>query len=130
MSAEIYDFISLGSGEAGKTLAWNFARQGQRCAVIEERWYGGSCPNIACLPSKNIIHSANVVHDARSSSFGVQSNTGPVDMTVVRERKRAMIKSHVAVHKHLFETSGAELIWGHGVFIGAKTLEVTQIPSG
>jgi pyruvate/2-oxoglutarate dehydrogenase complex dihydrolipoamide dehydrogenase (E3) component len=127
MSIETYDLISLGSGEAGKILAWTFAQQGQRCAVIEERWYGGSCPNIACLPSKNIIHSANVVHDARSSSFGLLANTRTVDMTV---RKRSMIHGHLATHEELFKASGAELIWGHGVFVGARTLEVTPIPSG
>src|ERR1700753_1513993 len=130
MSLETYDFICLGSGEGGKTLAWNLASQGQRCAVIEDRWYGGSCPNIACMPSKNVIHSATVVHDARSSNFGLPANTSPVDMTVVRERKREMVKGHLAAHDHFFKTSGAELIWGRGVFTAPRTLEVTLIPSG
>jgi pyruvate/2-oxoglutarate dehydrogenase complex dihydrolipoamide dehydrogenase (E3) component len=50
---EEYDLVVLGSGEGGKCLAWTLARTGQRGGVIERKWIGGSCPNIACLPSKN-----------------------------------------------------------------------------
>jgi pyruvate/2-oxoglutarate dehydrogenase complex dihydrolipoamide dehydrogenase (E3) component len=53
-----YDLVILGSGEAGKYLAWTLASQGKHVAVVERRYIGGSCPNIACLPSKNVIHSA------------------------------------------------------------------------
>ena len=57
---EEYDVVVLGSGAAGKLLAWTLASQGKRLAVIERRYVGGSCPNIACLPSKNVIHGAKV----------------------------------------------------------------------
>ena len=50
----------LGGGEAGKYLAWDLAQQGQSVVVIERALIGGSCPNIACLPSKNVIRSAKV----------------------------------------------------------------------
>jgi pimeloyl-ACP methyl ester carboxylesterase len=56
MTVETYDALVLGSGEGGKYMAWHLARAGERVAVIEDRYVGGSCPNIACLPSKNIIH--------------------------------------------------------------------------
>ena len=55
---EQYDAVVIGSGEGGKYLAWHLAKAGQRTAVIERRWIGGSCPNINCLPSKNEIWSA------------------------------------------------------------------------
>jgi len=58
--AEEYDFVMLGSGFGSKFLAWTFAEQGHRVATIERKYLGGSCPNIACLPSKNVIHSAKV----------------------------------------------------------------------
>ena len=48
---EAFDILILGSGEAGKYLAWHMAASGRRTAVVERRWIGGSCPNIACLPS-------------------------------------------------------------------------------
>ena len=55
-----YDLVVLGSGAGGKLIAWTSAQKGQRVVVIERKYVGGSCPNIACLPSKNIIHSAKV----------------------------------------------------------------------
>jgi pyruvate/2-oxoglutarate dehydrogenase complex dihydrolipoamide dehydrogenase (E3) component len=56
--AERYDAVVIGSGEGGKYLAWHLAQMGQKIAVVERRWIGGSCPNINCLPSKNEIWSA------------------------------------------------------------------------
>jgi pyruvate/2-oxoglutarate dehydrogenase complex dihydrolipoamide dehydrogenase (E3) component len=53
-----YDVLVIGSGEAGKYLAWTLSKEGHRTALIERKMVGGSCPNVACLPSKNIIHSA------------------------------------------------------------------------
>jgi hypothetical protein len=52
---EACDAVVLGSGEAGKILGWTPALQGKRVAVIERRYIGGSCPNIACLPSQNVM---------------------------------------------------------------------------
>jgi pyruvate/2-oxoglutarate dehydrogenase complex dihydrolipoamide dehydrogenase (E3) component len=67
---EEYDLVVLGSGEAGKYLAWTLATEGKRTAVIERQYLGGSCPNIACLPSKNIIHTAKVAsYFGRSQEF-------------------------------------------------------------
>ena len=69
---EAYDAVVLGSGEAGKYLAWTLAKQGLRAVVIERKYVGGSCPNIACLPSKNVIHSAKVAsYFWRSEAFGI-----------------------------------------------------------
>ena len=59
-TTEEYDVVVLGSGEAGKYIAWTLAKTGKQAVVIERKYVGGSCPNIACLPSKNIIHSAKV----------------------------------------------------------------------
>jgi len=74
---EVYDLVVLGSGEGGKYLAWTLAKQGQQVAVIERRYVGGSCPNIACLPSKNVIHSAKVAsYFSRSEGFGITKESG------------------------------------------------------
>jgi hypothetical protein len=68
---EQFDILVLGSGKSGKLLAWHMAQSGRRTAVIERRWIGGSCPNIACLPSKNEIWSARVAHLAHNAAqFG------------------------------------------------------------
>jgi pyruvate/2-oxoglutarate dehydrogenase complex dihydrolipoamide dehydrogenase (E3) component len=65
---ERFEILILGSGEAGKLLAWHIGRLGRRTAVVERRWIGGSCPNIACMPSKNEIRSAEVAHLARHAA--------------------------------------------------------------
>ena len=89
-----FEVLILGSGEAGKLLAWHMAQSGRRTAVVERRWVGGSCPNIACLPSKNEIWSARVAHlTQHAAQFGTMI-TGPVttDMAKVRQRKRNMVE--------------------------------------
>lgn len=124
---EEYDVLVLGCGEGGKYLAWNLAKQGQKVAVIERKYIGGSCPNIACLPSKNIIHSAKVASlFFRSQEFGITKEQCKIDMQVVRGRKRCMVDGLVQMHLDLFEQSGAELISGTGKFVGPQRIEVTD----
>ena len=90
--SENYDIVILGSGEAGKFIAWTLAKKGKRAVVIERKWIGGSCPNIACLPSKNIIHSAKVAsYFFRSEEFGISKENVRIDMAAVRDRKRKMV---------------------------------------
>ncbi|HTA30413.1 MAG TPA: FAD-dependent oxidoreductase, partial [Candidatus Cybelea sp.] len=83
------DLLVLGSGAGGKLIAWTSAQKGQRVVVVERKYVGGSCPNIACLPSKNIIHSAKVASlFFRSHEFGISKENVRIDMSAVRERKR------------------------------------------
>jgi pyruvate/2-oxoglutarate dehydrogenase complex dihydrolipoamide dehydrogenase (E3) component len=127
---EEYDLVVLGSGEAGKYLAWTLASEGKRVAVVERRYVGGSCPNVACLPSKNVIHSAKVAsYLRRGAEFGLPAADGPVDMTAVRDRKRKMVDGLIEVHLQKYRTSGAELVMGSGVFVAPKTIEVA-LPDG
>jgi pyruvate/2-oxoglutarate dehydrogenase complex dihydrolipoamide dehydrogenase (E3) component len=128
---EQFEVLILGSGQGGKLLAWHMARSGQRTAVVERRWIGGSCPNIACLPSKNEIWSARVAHLARHAAhFGTA--TGPVatDMAKVRQRKRDMVEREIDHHLQNYKASGAELIMGTGRFLAPKTLEVHRNDGG
>jgi pyruvate/2-oxoglutarate dehydrogenase complex dihydrolipoamide dehydrogenase (E3) component len=125
--AEEYDFVMLGSGYGSKFLAWTFAEKGQRVATIERKYLGGACPNIACLPSKNIIHSAKVAsYFRRGSEFGMSADGFAVNMSAVRDRKRRMVSADVEFHRSKYEQTGGELIMGSGRFVGPRTLEVTQ----
>jgi len=122
---ERFDILVIGSGEAGKHLTWAMAQAGHRTAVVERKYIGGSCPNIACLPSKNVIRSAKANWFARhGTEYGIQ--TGPVstDMKGVQNRKRKMVEAGVQVHLDLFKASGAELIGGEARFVAPKTVEV------
>jgi pyruvate/2-oxoglutarate dehydrogenase complex dihydrolipoamide dehydrogenase (E3) component len=122
---ELYEDLVLGSGAGGKLLAWHLARSGRRTAVVERRWIGGSCPNVACLPSKNEIWSAKVADLLHyGAQFGTGSGHFAVDMAKVLQRKRNMVDGLVAMHLDHYEASGAELIMGAGRFVAPKTLEV------
>jgi pyruvate/2-oxoglutarate dehydrogenase complex dihydrolipoamide dehydrogenase (E3) component len=128
---EHIDILILGSGGGGKLTAWHNGRSGRRVAVVERRWVGGSCPNIACLPSKNEIRSAEVAHLARrGAEFGAITGPVKVDMAKVVSRKRAMVQALVDTHLKNYRESGAELIMGSGRFVAPKTLEVTLNDGG
>ena len=128
---EDYDVVVLGSGEAGKYIAWTLARKGMRAIVIERKLIGGSCPNIACLPSKNIIHSAKVAsYFWRSAEFGITKDNTQINMSAVRDRKRKMVDGLVDMHLANFKASGAQLLMGSGRFIGPKTIEVKLADGG
>jgi pyruvate/2-oxoglutarate dehydrogenase complex dihydrolipoamide dehydrogenase (E3) component len=127
---EDYDLVILGGGTGSTIAAWTFAGQGQRVAVIERKYIGGSCPNIACLPSKNILHSARVAsYLRRAEEFGLVEDGLRVDMAGVRARKRAMVSGLNDMYLENFKQTGAELIFGTGRFIGPKTLEA-ELPGG
>ena len=125
MSPEQVDILILGSGQGGKLLAWEMARAGKRTAVIERRWIGGSCPNIACLPSKNEIWSARVAHLAHhAGQFGTIAGPVETDMAAVRQRKADMVNREIEAHLQNYRATGAELIMGSGRFVAPKTIEV------
>src|SRR5271156_2045897 len=116
---EEYDLVVLGSGEGGKYLAWALARKGQRAIVVERKWIGGSCPNIACLPSKNVIHSAKVASlFYRSEEFGISKENVRIDMSAIRERKRLMVSGLVDLPLDIYKKTGTELVIGSGRFVG------------
>ncbi len=128
---EHVDVLILGSGGGGKLTAWHMGRSGKRTAVIERKWIGGSCPNIACLPSKNEIHSAEVAHFARTGAeFGVMTGPIKIDMAKVRQRKRDMVQRLIDAHLKNYRESGAELIMGTGRFVAPKTIEVSLNDGG
>ncbi len=130
-NVEEYDLLILGSGAAGKLLSWTLAKKGMKTATIERKYVGGSCPNIACLPSKNVVYSAKAASFfRRSEEFGITKGDWRIDMAQVRERKRAMVAGLVQVHLDNYKASGAELTMGSGRFIRPKTIEVKTAEGG
>jgi len=125
-AAEEYDLVILGSGTGATIAAWTFAGQGQRVAVIERKYIGGSCPNIACMPSKNIIHSAKIAsYFGKSEEFGIAQQQFTLDMSAVRGRKRKMVSALNDLYLDRYGKTGAEFIVGSGRFVAQRTLEVT-----
>jgi pyruvate/2-oxoglutarate dehydrogenase complex dihydrolipoamide dehydrogenase (E3) component len=107
------------------------AGEGHRTAVVEQQLVGGSCPNIACLPSKNIIHSAKVRSFAgRAAEFGVEAGPAATSMKGVQHRKRAMVEGLRRMHLDRYRASGAELIMGHARFAAHRIVEVDLVDGG
>ena len=126
-----FDVVILGSGQGGKQLAWHLGQSGKKVAVVERRWVGGSCPAVACLPSKNELWSARVAHLARNAaSFGTIVDGVRTDMARVRRRKQSMIDREIELHLNAYKAAGVELIMGSGRFIGPRTIEVALSGGG
>jgi pyruvate/2-oxoglutarate dehydrogenase complex dihydrolipoamide dehydrogenase (E3) component len=123
---EEFDLVILGGGTGSTVAAWTFAGEGKRVAVVDRKYIGGSCPNIACLPSKNVIHSAKVAsYFRRSKEFGISHDGFAIDMAGVRERKRKMVRGLNDMYMENYRSTGAEFILGTGRFVAPKTVEVT-----
>src|SRR5580700_2870365 len=121
---EEYDLVILGGGTGSTVAAWTFASEGKRVAVVERKYIGGSCPNIACLPSKNIIHSAKVAsYFRRSKDFGITHDGFAIDMSGVRGRKRKMVVGLNEMYMENYRKTGAEFILGTGRFVAPRTVE-------
>jgi pyruvate/2-oxoglutarate dehydrogenase complex dihydrolipoamide dehydrogenase (E3) component len=124
--SEHFDVLVLGSGQGGQLIAWHLAQAGRRAALIERRWIGGSCPNIACMPSKTELWSARVAHLAgHGRPLGVNTSGVTIDMATVLRHKRNMVRREIELHRQNFTATGTELIVGHGRFVAPRTLEVS-----
>ena len=133
---ENFDALVLGGGTAGKLAAWTMAKEGRRTAVVDRKYIGGSCPNIACLPSKNVIYSAKVASlVGRQREFGIETGPIAIDMAGVYARKRDMVDGIIQVHLDKYRAAldkqrGDELIFGEGTFVAPRTVHVALRDGG
>lgn len=131
MSVENYKNLVIGSGAGGKIVGWGLAKQGQKTLVVERSMIGGSCPNVACLPSKNVIYSAKAISLVNpKTGLGVTKGQIETDMAGVVRRKQAMIEGLIQMHLDNFRATGAELVIGQARFIAPQTVEVTLNDGG
>jgi pyruvate/2-oxoglutarate dehydrogenase complex dihydrolipoamide dehydrogenase (E3) component len=125
MSVEPCQNLVIGSGVGAKLLAWTLAKKGQKTIAVERSMIGGACVNVACLPSKNVIHSAKVVSLVNpKTGLGVTKGTAGVDLAGVARRKRDMVQQLVEIHLANFKASGVELVMGEARFTEGMTVEV------
>src|SRR6202045_3191070 len=107
------------------------ASEGHRTAMVERRLLGGSCPNIACLPSKNVIYSARVASLARrGAEFGLEMDQLRINMAGVQQRKRKMVEAEHQFHAKRTADAGIELIMGEGRFVAPRTIDVALNDGG
>jgi pyruvate/2-oxoglutarate dehydrogenase complex dihydrolipoamide dehydrogenase (E3) component len=122
--------VILGGGEPGKYIAWELARHGRPVVVIERALIGGSCPNVACLPSKNIIRSAKVADlVSRGAAYGVRRESAIVEMEGVRRRKREMVEGLIEIHRTKFAVPNLDFQFAEGLLVGPRTVEA-RLPDG
>jgi pyruvate/2-oxoglutarate dehydrogenase complex dihydrolipoamide dehydrogenase (E3) component len=96
-TTEAYDVVVLGSGSAAETVATTLARGGKSVAVVEERLVGGDCPYFACMPSKAMLHSAEIRHQiAQAETAGAVSRPLSLDDGRVAYRVAAARRHEIA----------------------------------
>lgn len=129
MNVEYYNDIIIGGGKAGKTLAPALVASGRKTALIERSlaMIGGGCINIACIPTKTMVASAEVAHTVRNSAaYGVKTSEPIIDLAVVIQRKRSVVLAAREINLHNLEAVlGENLIIGTARFVDAKTIEIT-----
>ncbi|HVH38560.1 MAG TPA: mercuric reductase [Gemmatimonadaceae bacterium] len=131
MRAEHFDFAVIGGGKGGKTLAAKMATAGRSVAMVEKGMIGGSCINVACIPTKTMFSSAQAAESARhSNEFGTRAPFEGVDMKGVRARKRDVVTEMVARNQANFDRSGMTLIIGAARFTAPRSLEVSLADGG
>jgi pyruvate/2-oxoglutarate dehydrogenase complex dihydrolipoamide dehydrogenase (E3) component len=126
-TVEQFEYVFLGGGKGGKTLAMELAKSGKRVAVVEEGMIGGSCINVACIPSKALIQTARVMHAVQSADIlKGTAHDAKVDMTRVHRRVREVVDGMVDINAKAFEASGFDLILGTGHFVGPRRIQVAM----
>lgn len=122
-----FDAIVIGAGQAGPSLAARLAAAGQKVAIIERNLLGGTCVNTGCMPTKALVASAKIAHQARrAADWGVQIEGGArVDFAAVQARAHAItLTSRGNLESWLRGTEGVSVFRGHARFTAPHTLDV------
>lgn len=123
-----FDVIILGAGQAGPPLAGRLTAAGMSVALVERHWFGGTCVNTGCMPTKTLVASARAAYVARRAlDYGVVLPSGPitVDMPRVRARAEAVtLKSRSGIESWLGGMERCTVFRGHGRFESPTTIRV------
>src|SRR6201994_441034 len=121
-----YDAIIIGTGQAGPYFASRLTGAGHTVAIIERKFFGGTCVNTGCIPTKAMVASAYAAHLARrAANFGVNAGPVTVDIKKVQARKSEISsKSRIGVEKRLRETNNCTVYTGHARFESAKEVSI------
>ncbi|PWR11901.1 mercuric reductase [Micromonospora acroterricola] len=128
---EEFDLLVVGGGKAGKTLSMDAARSGRRVAMVERGMIGGSCINVACIPTKALVTSARAARQLRgASALGLTVEGGRVDVDLLRAHKQDVVEGMVAANRQQFLDSGLHLVIGEARFVGPRTVRVALADGG
>lgn len=123
-----YDAIIIGFGKAGKTLAAELSNRGWQVAIIERSsmMYGGSCPNIACIPAKTLIHEAEIASLLYQDNFPRQAN---IYKQAISRKNRLTSFLRDSNYERLNKLPNVTIYTGKGSFVSSDTIKVS-LPDG
>ncbi|MFQ5794356.1 MAG: mercuric reductase [Candidatus Bipolaricaulia bacterium] len=121
-----YDAIIIGSSRATIFLSQALAQAGQRTALIEREYLGGTCINVGCTPTKTMVASARVAYLAhRAADYGVHTGPVTVNLAEVKQRKDGLVEMLRNFPQGLIEqTEGLDFIMGEASFTAPKSVQV------
>ena len=115
MAETSYDVIVLGSGPGGYVAAIRAAQLGLKTAVVESGAIGGRCLNVACIPAKAVLRSADVLSEIDDADeFGLKVSGVEVDFGAISERRARVVKTLTGGVSGLFKKNSIDVIEGHG----------------
>jgi dihydrolipoamide dehydrogenase len=125
------EVLVLGAGPGGYTAAFRAADLGKKVVLVERfPTLGGVCLNVGCIPSKALLHSAQIIHEtAESASTGVSFGAPVIDLDKVRDHKNRVVKTLTMGLTSMAKQRGVTVVQGLGTFASDKCLEVTR-PEG
>jgi dihydrolipoamide dehydrogenase len=120
-----YDVVVLGAGPGGYVAAIRAAQLGLNTAVVENKYWGGVCLNIGCIPSKSLLRNAELAHifTKQAKTFGI-SGEATFDYGVAYDRSRKVAEGRVAGVHYLMKKNKIAEIHGRGTFTDANTMSV------
>ena len=123
--ADAFDIVVLGGGSGGYAAALRAAELGKSVALVEADKVGGTCLHRGCIPTKALLHAAELADDARESSkFGVHTTLDGIDMAGVNAYKDGVIGRLYKGLQGLVASRKVELVTGWGTLTGPRTVQV------
>ncbi len=120
------EVLVLGGGPGGYTAAFRAADLGKKVVLVERfPTLGGVCLNVGCIPSKALLHSAQIIHEtAESASTGVSFGAPVIDLDKVRDHKNRVVKTLTMGLASMAKQRGVTVVQGVGTFASDKSLDV------
>jgi pyruvate/2-oxoglutarate dehydrogenase complex dihydrolipoamide dehydrogenase (E3) component len=126
IAVEQVDLLVVGGGKAGKSLAMDRAKAGWSVTMVEQDKIGGTCINVACIPTKALVGSARTLLTARgAATMGLELDGAPsVSLELLRHHKESVVGGMVAAHKKMFADSGMDFVLGTAKFVAERTVKI------
>ncbi len=130
--AREYDVVILGAGPGGYVAAIRAAQLGLKTAIVEKQWWGGVCLNVGCIPSKALLHNAELAHilQHRAKEFGFSFDNLRLDYPTAFKRSRQVSGRLVKGVQFLMKKNQIDTYDGWGTFKDARTIEVALEAGG